>query len=260
MSKRWMVPVVVVAAIVASGILACGSNEPITSLDQLEGKRFAVPRGTVADSLVLSRVKDAEFTYFGSALDCCLAVKDGKVDAAAYDEPILRNIAAKYDGLVILSDMITVDDYGFAVAPGNQGLKAAIDDTVKQLKDDGTYEQMVERWLPGKGAPGAMPAIPLDGSNGVLTLGTAPVTEPFSFIDGSQKVVGFDIELATYVAQKLGKSLQIISMDFGEMIPKVAAGEVDMVAACITITEERSKAVLFSEPYYQGGIAALVRK
>jgi polar amino acid transport system substrate-binding protein len=38
------------------------------------------------------------------------------------------------------------------------------------------------------------------------------------------------------------------------------AGKVDMIGACITITEERSKKVLFSEPYYVGGIAALVRQ
>ena len=38
------------------------------------------------------------------------------------------------------------------------------------------------------------------------------------------------------------------------------AGEVDMIGACITITPERAKQVLFSEPYYTGGIAALVRE
>ena len=40
----------------------------------------------------------------------------------------------------------------------------------------------------------------------------------------------------------------------------LVSGKVDMIAACITITEERAKSVLFSEPYYTGGIAALVRE
>jgi polar amino acid transport system substrate-binding protein len=39
------------------------------------------------------------------------------------------------------------------------------------------------------------------------------VTEPFSFIDASQKVVGMDIEIASRVAQKLGKSLEVVDMD-----------------------------------------------
>jgi polar amino acid transport system substrate-binding protein len=49
-------------------------------------------------------------------------------------------------------------------------------------------------------------------------------------------------------------------MDFGAMIPALLSGKVDMIAACITITDERAKKVLFSEPYYTGGIAALVKE
>jgi polar amino acid transport system substrate-binding protein len=86
------------------------------------------------------------------------------------------------------------------------------------------------------------------------------VTEPFSFIDGWQQVVGFDIELARRVAQKQGKTLEVMNMDFGAMIPALLAGKVDMIGACITVTEERAKKILFSESYYTGGIAALVRQ
>jgi polar amino acid transport system substrate-binding protein len=49
-------------------------------------------------------------------------------------------------------------------------------------------------------------------------------------------------------------------MDFGAMIPALISGKVDMIGACITITEERAKSVLFSAPYYTGGIAALVKE
>ncbi len=255
-----MVPVLALAAVSAL-VLGCGSDEAITELGQLEGKQFAVPGGTIADQLVLSRFPNAEFVYFDTALDCCLAVKDGKADAAAYDEPILRNIAAKNEGMVVLPDMITVDNYGFAVALDNLELKTAIDEVVAEIKENGTYEQMMARWLPEKGNPGAMPIVELDGANGTLRFGTAAVTEPFSFLDDEDKVVGFDVELATYVAQKLGMKLEIVNLDFiNELIAAVAAGDLDMIGACITITEERSKTVLFSEPYYKGGIAALVRK
>jgi len=94
----------------------------------------------------------------------------------------------------------------------------------------------------------------------VIRLGTASVTEPFSFVDGSGKIVGYDIELARYVARKLNKRLEIVNMDFGGMIPALISGKVDMIASCITITSERSKQVLFSDPYYVGGIAALIRE
>jgi polar amino acid transport system substrate-binding protein len=86
------------------------------------------------------------------------------------------------------------------------------------------------------------------------------VTEPFSYIDGSGRVVGFDIEVAGQVARKLGKKLDIVSMDFGALIPALASKKVDMIGACIIITEERARKVLFSEPYYSGGMGVMIRK
>lgn len=98
------------------------------------------------------------------------------------------------------------------------------------------------------------------GSNGVLVLGTAATTEPFSFVDGSQNIVGLDIEIARRVAKSLDKKLEVVNMEFGSMIPALDSKKVDMIGACITITDERAEKVLFSEPYYEGGIAALVRE
>jgi polar amino acid transport system substrate-binding protein len=248
-------------ALVATGLVAlhgCAERDRITELSQLAGKQFAVPTGTVADQLVLSRFPDAKFQYYNSVLDSAMAVRSGKADVAAYDEPILRNIAARNPGLRVLPEKITTDQYGFAVRLDDAALKQAIDDVVEQLRRDGTYDDMMRRWLPERGAPAPMPAIPT-GTDGVLRFGTASVTEPFSFVDGSRQVVGIDIEIAARVAQKLNRRLEVVDMEFGAMIPALIAGKVDMIGACITITEERAQKVLFSAPYYTGGIAALVK-
>lgn len=234
-------------------------KEKITDLQQLNDKEFGVPTGSVADKLVLSKFADAKFQYFNSVLDSAIAVKQGKIDAAAYDEPILKNIAAKNPGLIVLPEMITKDDYGFAVRLEDSTLKTAIDSVVQELKANGDYDLMVKRWLPETGAPKPMPTIET-GNNGVLRFGTSAITEPFSFVDESQKVVGIDIEIASLVAKKLNKKLEIVNMEFGSMIPALAAGKVDMIGACITITADRSRKVLFSAPYYTGGIAAIVKK
>jgi len=240
-------------------INGCSKREKITELNQLGGKEFAVPTGTVADKLVLSKFPDANFKYFNSVLDACMAVQGGKADVAAYDEPILKNIAAKNPGLKVLSEMITIDNYGFAVRLEDKALKVAIDSLIIEMKADGEYDAMLKRWLPDQGIPKPMPVIE-SGTDGVLKFGTSAITEPFSFVDGSQKIVGLDVEIASLVAKKLNKKLEIVNMDFGAMIPALAANKVDMIGACITITEERAKKVLFTEPYYIGGIAALVKE
>ncbi|MBI5843655.1 MAG: transporter substrate-binding domain-containing protein [Deltaproteobacteria bacterium] len=249
-----------IAILLLLAAAGCKGKAEITSLSQLSESEFAVPSGTAADKLVLSKFPKAKFQYFNSVLDAALAVKTGKADVAAYDEPILKNIAAKNSGLVVLPEMITVDNYAVAVGIDNKELKTAIDGVLAELKASGAYDSMMLRWFPKSGAPANMPDLPLTGEAGVLRLGTAAITEPFSFMDASRKVVGFDIELAQHVARKLGKKLEIVNMDFGAMIPALISGKVDMIAACITVTEERAQKVLFSEPYYTGGIAALVRE
>lgn len=247
-------------AALVMALVGCSPREPVESLAQLAGgKQFAVPTGTMADQLVASRFPDARFLYFNSVLDAAMAVQTGKADAAAYDEPILRNIAARNPGLEVLPEPITVDQYGFAVRLGDVALKEAIDAVVAEARASGAYQAMLDRWLPRQGAPAPMPDIP-QGTDGVLRFGTAAVTEPFSFVDGSQQVVGLDVELAARVAQRLNRRLEIVNMDFGGMIPALVAGKVDVIGACLTISPERAERVLFSEPYYTGGISALVRR
>lgn len=240
-------------------LTGCAEREKITELSQLSGKEFAVPTGTVADQLVASRFPDAKFKYFNTVLDAAIAVQSGKADAAAYDEPILRNIAARNPGLVVLPEPITVDHYGFAVRLGDHALKDAIDAVVSELKASGEYQAMLGRWLPDEGPPKPMPEI-ATGSGEVLRFGTAAVTEPFSFVDASRRIVGLDIEIASRVALGTNRKLEVVNMDFGAMIPALIAGKVDMIGACITITDERAKQVLFSAPYYTGGISALVKE
>lgn len=239
----------------------CGTKEvQVTNLDMLKGgKTFAVPTGTAADQFVLKKFPDAQIEYYNSVLDCAVAVKDGKADAAVYDLPVLKNISGKNDGLIVLPELLFDDQYGFAVQMQDTALKAAMDKVLAELKADGTYDDMQKRWFPEHGSPAPMPDIKLSGENGVLKFGTAAVTEPMSFVDGSQKVAGFDIEYATYIAKKLGKQIEIIDMEFGAMIPALMSGKVDMIGAGLSITGERAKSVLFSQSYYPSGLAAVVR-
>lgn len=242
-------------------LFGCGNKEiKLDSLESLKGgKTFAVPTGTVADQFVIEKYPDAKIEYYNSVLDCALAVRDGKADAVAYDKPILQNIAAKYDGLILIARLLFDDQYGFAVQLQNKALKQAMDEVLAELKANGTYDDMQKRWFPEKGDPAPMPEIKAGEENGVLKFGTAAVTEPMSFVDGHQQIVGFDIEYATYIARKTGKKLEIVNMEFGAMLPALISGKVDMIGAGLSITPERAKKVLFSQSYYPSGIAVAVR-
>ncbi len=232
-----------------------------TNLSALEGgKKFAVPTGTVADKFVLKRFPDAKIEYYNSVYDCALAVQSGKVDATVYDQPVLQNVAAKTEGMVVLSELLLPDNYGFAVDKENLKLKEVIDSLIDEIKGNGVYNDMSSRWFPAQGPPKAMPLIKINPTNGTIRFGTAALTEPMSYIDQNRNIVGFDIEFASYIAQKLGKNLEIVNLEFGALLPALISGKVEMIGAGISITEERAKKVLFSKSYYNGGLVAMVKK
>lgn len=222
------------------------------------GKVFAVPTGSVADKSTLKRFPDAQFQYYQTIHDCALAVSHGKADAAIYDLPVLQYIASQNEGLMVIEELLSPDDYGFAVALGNDSLKKAIDETVDNLRKTGGYDNLLKKWVTSPVPEAVLPKPQSDGSAGTLVFGTAAVTEPIAFVRNNQ-IVGFDIELAQHIADKLNKKLKIVNMDFGGMLPSLISGKVDMIGAGLSITEERAKSVLFSKPYYKSGIAAIVK-
>ncbi len=237
----------------------CQRQNEITDIEQLARQKIGVQTGNVADKMVLSRFPEAEIVYFKKPMDGVLAVKEGKIAAFAADALSLENIAAVNDGVMMLSEYVVPDLYGFAVRLGKDALKEIIDTTLAEIKGNGIYEQMRIRWFPKSGKPQPMPDIPLTGENGVFVFGSCSEQMPFSYMDENRKIVGFDIEIATYVAQRLGMQLEIVDMEFGALIASLEAGKVDMIGASISITEERIKRVLFSDSYYSAGLGALVK-
>lgn len=248
-----------VTTIAAALLLVSCGDTTLTGLDALAESEFGVPSGTIADQLVQSRLPKARFRYYATIAEAAAAVKRGEVAAAAYDEPVLRNLAAKDNALRVLPDRITTDEYGFGFRLGETALRDAFDTLVRESRSNGDYQRMIDRWLPRTGSVGQMPTIPA-GSGAAIRFGTAPITEPCSFKDSANAIVGLDVELAARLAARLGRQLEIVELPFGELIPAVAAGEVDLIASCITITDARSQLILFSQSYYTGGISALVRK
>ena len=89
---------------------------------------------------------------------------------------------------------------------------------------------------------------------GYITLATSPDFAPNEFYvlkDGQQTIVGSDIALAQAIADEIGVELKINAVGFKQVIPEVQAGNADFGIAGFAWTEERAKAVKFSENYSQ---------
>lgn len=100
----------------------------------------------------------------------------------------------------------------------------------------------------------------LSAEEAPLVLLTTTDTPPYSYRDeATGEIVGVEIDIARYAADKLGRKLEIRKAKFPELIPMVSSGQADMAASGITITEGRLQAVDFSIPYATEGGMFLYR-
>lgn len=95
---------------------------------------------------------------------------------------------------------------------------------------------------------------------GMVTVSLNRDYPPFS-MEKDGTVFGLDVDLAYLLAEVLGVKVKFIRpAAFDQQIPKLLAGEADIIMAAMTRTVERALLVNFSEPYFEVSQAALVRR
>ncbi|MDF2572408.1 MAG: transporter substrate-binding protein, partial [Sporomusa sp.] len=94
--------------------------------------------------------------------------------------------------------------------------------------------------------------------NGKLILATGNY-RPFEYHDEqSNKIVGYDIDLAEAIAKKIGVPLEVKEMQFTSLIPTLQNGQADLVIAAMYITDQRKEVVDFADPYMDTGMVLVV--
>jgi polar amino acid transport system substrate-binding protein len=93
-----------------------------------------------------------------------------------------------------------------------------------------------------------------------LTVGSDTTYPPQEFIDPTTgKAEGFDVDLITAMAQKLGLKAKIVTANFNTIIDDLSAKRYDVVISAMSINPDRQKKVDFV-PYFQSGESLIVQK
>ena len=91
----------------------------------------------------------------------------------------------------------------------------------------------------------------------VIIVGTNAEFQPLTFKKNGA-IVGFDIDIIREVSKRLDKVIQIKDMPFDALIPEIQLGNVHVIAAGMTPTEERAKRVLFTKPHFGGNPLVII--
>ena len=95
---------------------------------------------------------------------------------------------------------------------------------------------------------------------GHFTLGLDADFAPMGFTDDNGEIVGFDIDLAKAVGEKMGVDVEVKPIDWDSKDMELSSGKIDVIWNGFSITDERRQEVLFSNPYLSTKQSIIVKK
>jgi polar amino acid transport system substrate-binding protein len=93
-----------------------------------------------------------------------------------------------------------------------------------------------------------------------IRIGTEGAYAPFNMIDKDGKIIGFDVDIAKALCKKMGADCKIVTQDWDGIIPGLMARKYDAIVASMSITDERKKAVDFTNHYYSNVLRLIAKK
>jgi ABC-type amino acid transport substrate-binding protein len=119
----------------------------VKSLQDLEGKTVAAQQGTTGLELAKEELGGSEIRPFPEGPDAVNALKASTVEGVIIDAPVAQNAVEKSGGVEIAEKIPTEEEYGIAVAQGDEELLDEINKGLEEVMDDGTYKEIYEKWF-----------------------------------------------------------------------------------------------------------------
>lgn len=292
--KRTLSLLLAVTMLLLCTLTSCGkANKTDISgakvIADLSGAKIAAQSGTFhADALKqIAGAGDLTYPDFNTLLE---ALKSGAIDGYIAEEPTalaacLGNSNLDYLHFVNNSTGFTATDADTGIAVGlkkGSALTAQINAVLAQITTEqrmALMEQMVKlsngQTVTELALTSETPAAPI----GTLKVAMECAYQPFNWTDiaaastgavpiydANGKVIkdtyanGYDVQIALYVANKLGLALEIYALDWDSLIPAVQAGTVDAIVAGMSPTAERAEQIDFTDVYYSSNLVVIYKK
>lgn len=133
-------------------ILVKKNNTTIDSVDDFTSSMSVAGQiGTSSADMVndlKSEGKIAKSVILNKNSEAIMQLQNGDVDAVIIDKPVAESYINQHPGTVKkVGKVMDKESYGFAVKKGNSALKKQINEGLKNVKADGTYDKLVKKWF-----------------------------------------------------------------------------------------------------------------
>jgi polar amino acid transport system substrate-binding protein len=128
-------------------IMTAKGNKSIQGPDDLTGKKVAVQVGTKSVGYLKDNFPGVERVEVEKNQEMFQLVEVGRADAAVTGKPAAKLYARNRGTLQVVDAQLTVEEYGYALRKDEPELLKQFNDALKKLKADGTYQQLVNKYL-----------------------------------------------------------------------------------------------------------------
>ena len=132
----------------ATQMIIVQEGSAIASPDDLKDVKIGVQTGTTGDLYVSDLSEDGvEVMQFSKGIDAVIALTQGKVDAVVIDGEPAKVFVEGNEGLVLLDEAFTEEEYAIAVAPENEELLEQINTALAELEESGELQAVVDKYI-----------------------------------------------------------------------------------------------------------------
>ena len=124
-------------------------DSDITGSDALAGKIIGVQLGTTGDALA-TEIKDATVERYNKGLEAVQSLTQGKIDAVVIDQATAEAFVKKTEGIKILEEKMSEEEYAIAIAKDNKELMEKINDALAKLEESGKLNEIMLKYIPAE--------------------------------------------------------------------------------------------------------------
>ena len=121
-------------------------DSDITGSDALAGNIIGVQLGTTGDALA-TEIKDATVERYNKGLEAVQSLTQGKIDAVVIDQATAEAFVKKTEGIKILEEKMSEEEYAIAIKKGNMELVEKMNEAIKELKEEGKIDEIVAKYM-----------------------------------------------------------------------------------------------------------------
>lgn len=134
----------------ASQVVIVKTGSDIKSPDDLTGKKIGVQLGTTGD-IYAGDIEGATIERYNKGFEAVQSLQTDKIEAVIIDEQPAKVFVEQNEGIEILPDKFTEEEYAIAVAKDNTALVEKINGALKELKESGELDKIVAKYISSDG-------------------------------------------------------------------------------------------------------------